>query len=178
MKREKPFKAVKSSAIDILTSSMQEAKSVIFVDYTGMDMKTQQGLMKRLKEVDAKMVVAKNTLIKIAATNAKLPEEVMSDEVLSGQTALVMGSVDPVSPLTLLGKVIAESEKPKWKAGVVEGTFQNADALARISKLPGKDQLVAQVIGGVSAPLYGLVGTLNANIQKLVWILHSKATQA
>ena len=174
MKHQKPIKTVKTSAVESLTTSMKSAKSVIFVDYTGMDMKTQQGLMKKLKDVSGRMFVAKNTLIKIAGKNAGLPEEALNDQVLSGQTALIFANEDPVSPLQLLGKFMAESEKPKWKAGVVEGSFQDAPALSRISKLPGKDQLVAQVIGGIASPLYGLVQTLNGNIQKLVYVLDAR----
>ncbi len=177
MKHEKPVKKQNVDTVSTLTASFTDASSVVFVDYTGMDMKSQQGLMKQLKGVGSSMVVAKNTFIKIAAKKANLPEEVATDSVLSGQTALVVATGDPVAPLQILGKFMAESDKPKWKVGVVEGHLQDAAALSRISKLPGKEQLVAQVIGGISAPLYGLVGTLNGNIQKLVWILSQKAAQ-
>ncbi len=69
---------------------------------------------------------------------------------------------------------MAATEKTKWKAAVVEGVFQDSSALVRISKLPSKDQLMAQVVGGISAPLYGLLSTLNGNIQKLVYVLDAR----
>lgn len=177
MKSEKTIKQDKLEAVAKLTSNISDAKSVVFVDYTGMDMKSQQGLMNSLKENNSQMVVAKNTLIKIAAKSANLPEEAISDSVLSGQTAMVIGKEDPISPLQIIAKYIKDNDKPKWKAGVIEGSYQDAVSLDRISKLPGKDQLVAQVIGSISGPLYGLVGTLNGNISKLVYILSQKAAQ-
>lgn len=175
---DKKIKSEKVSKVSTLEQTIKSASSVVFVDYTGMDMKSQQGLMKDLKAGDGKMIVAKNTLIRIASKNANLPEDALSDTVLSGQTAMVVGSGDPVSPLSVIAKFIKQNEKPKFKAGVIEGTFYNAANLDKLSKLPGKNELVAQVIGSLSSPLYGLVGTLNGNIQKLVYILQAKAKQA
>ena len=177
MKHQKPIKNEKLSSVANLSASLKAAKSIVFVDYTGMDMKTQQGLMNKLKEVKGQMVVAKNTLIKIAGKEANLPEELLTDSVLSGQTAIIVSKEDAFEPLQLVGKFMETSEKPKWKAGTVEGIYQDAQSLSKISKLPGKNQLIANVIGSMSSPLYGLVGTLNGNIQKLVYILSQKAAQ-
>ena len=175
MKHTKPVKQPKVDAVSTLESTMKNASSITFIDYKTLGMKESQALKKKLSEGKGTMFVAKNTLFKIAGKNAGLPEEVLSDTVLSGQTAMVVGTEDPVSPIQALGKFMADTDKTNWKAGVVEGQFQDAQGMARISKLPGKDQLVAQIIGGISSPLYGLLSTLNGNIQKLVYILQAKA---
>ncbi len=168
------LKQPKIDAVAALTLQMKSASSVVFIDYKTLTMKEGQAMKKELLAGDGKMMVAKNTLIKIAGKNANLPEEAISDSVLSGQTAVVFANTDPVSPIQILGKFMAKSEKTSWKAGVVEGVFQDAASLSKISKLPSKDQLMAQVVGGISAPLYGLVATLNGNIQKLVYVLNAR----
>lgn len=167
-------KQPKVDEVSMLTSALKDAKSTVFIDYTTLTMKEGQALKKALLAGEGRLLVAKNTLIKIAAKNADFPEEAYASTVLSGQTAVLLANTDPVAPLQILGKFMKESDKTKWKAGVVEGTYQDAAALDRISKLPGKDQLVAQVVGGISAPLYGLLGTLNGNIQKLVYVLNAR----
>lgn len=154
-----------------LTETLSEANSVILVDYAGLGVKAQQDLKKRLKVVGATMTVSKNTLFKIAAKNAKYPAEILTDTVLSGPTALVIANEDPVSPLQVLAKFAEEFQIPEFKVGVVEGGFQDKEALVALSKLPSKEILAGQVVGAVAAPLYGLVGTLNAPMQKLVYIL-------
>ena len=63
---------------------------------------------------------------------------------------------------------------PMHGAGVIEGIFQDAASMQRVAKLPSKEQLMAQVIGGMASPLYGLVSTLNGNIQKLVYVLDAR----
>ena len=72
-------------------------------------------------------------------------------------------------------RTIKENELPQIKGGVVEGIFQSKDGILAISKLPSREVLYAQVVGGVSAPMYGIVGTLQANIQKLLFVLQAKA---
>lgn len=165
------IKPEKKDYVKSLSNEMSEAKSVVFVDYTGMGVEVQQDLRAKIKEAGGTMKVVKNTLLQLAGKKAQLPEEVLTDEVLSGQTALVIANEDSVAPIQSLGKFIKEFELPKFKAGIVEGAYQDAAGLDRVSKLPTKDELSAQALGAISAPLYGLVGTLNGNLQKLVYIL-------
>jgi len=156
-----------------LTDTLQSASSYVLVDFAGMDIANQQELKKRLKAVNSKLVVVKNTLLKRAASSAKAPKEMLSDTVLTGQTALVVAEKDPVSPIQILGAFINEFKLPKLKVGVVEGLFQDEGNILKISSLPSKEALLVQVVGTVAAPTYGLVGTLEANLQKLIFILQN-----
>jgi len=95
--------------------------------------------------------------------------------VLSGQTALIVSEGEPISAVGVLGRFAKEYEVPQLKVGVLEGAFQDTESLVKISTLPGRDALLGQVLGILMSSSYGLVGTLNANMQKLVYILKQKA---
>ncbi len=168
-------KTEKTQFVENLTKELKDAKSVILVNYAGLSVSKQQDLKKKLKETKGRMVVVKNTLLKRAAMEAKIDEKALTDTVLSGQTALIIADEDPVAPIQVLGKFSKENELPKFKVGVVEGLFQNEAGLVKLSTLPGRDALLGQVLGALMAPSYGLVGTLNGNLQKLVYILSEKA---
>jgi large subunit ribosomal protein L10 len=168
-------KSDKQPFVENLTTELKSATSVVLVDYAGLSVKMQQELKKRLKESGAKMTIAKNTLFRIAAKDAGYPEEVGQDAVLSGPTALIMTKDDPIAPLQVIAKYAKEFEIPQFKIGIIEGGFQDKEALVKLSKLPGKEVLFAQAVGAVAAPMYGLVGTLQGNLQKLIWILQEKA---
>jgi len=170
-------KQEKKEQVTKLAEMMKAAKSVAFVDYAGMSVQAQEELKKKLREAEGTMLVAKNTLLKIAGAEAKMPEEAFSDAVLAGQTAMIAGGDDPVSPIQVLGKYIDENEVPQFKAGVVEGVFQNKEGLVQISKLPGKRELAGRAVGAIAGPLYGLVGTLQGNTQKLIFMLNAKASE-
>ncbi len=172
------IKAQKVTLVDNLAKDLQVAKSLVLVNYAGLNVGAQQELKHRLNAVGARMVVVKNTLLKRAAETAKISKEILTDEILSGQTAVVIAEEDAVAPIQVLGKFAKEFELPKFKVGVVEGSFQDSDSLVKISKLPGKDALLGQLLGSLISPMYGLVGTLNGNMQKLVYILDQKSKMA
>lgn len=168
-------KAEKVLFVDNLTQELKDAKSVILVNYSGLSVKAQQDLKSRLRDVGGRMLVVKNTLLKRAAESAKVDKDVLEDSVLSGQTAVVLAEDDPIAPLQVLGKFAKEFETPKFKVGIVDGLFQDEAALSKLSTLPGRDALLGQLLGVLTSPQFGLIGTLNANLQKLVYILKQKA---
>lgn len=167
MKRaEKPF------FVQNLKEELKSASSIVLVDYSGLNVRRQQDLKKRLREVGAKMLVVKNTLFKLAGEGAEIPKDTLSDTILAGPTALVItAEEDPIAPLQVLGKFAKEFEIPQLKVGLIEGIFQDKDALIKLSTLPSKDVLVTQAVGTIAAPLYGIVGVLQGNLQKLICTL-------
>ncbi len=168
-------KAEKVLFVDNLKEELKGAKSLVLVNYAGLGVKAQQDLKSRLSEVGGKMIVVKNTLLKRAAEATGIDKEILKEEVLSGQTALVVGSDDPVAPIQVLGKFAKEFEVPKFKVGVVDGSFQDSKSLSKISNLPGRDALLGQVLGSLMGLEYGLTATLQGNLQKLVYILDQKS---
>jgi large subunit ribosomal protein L10 len=168
-------KAEKPIFVENLAAELALAKSVVLINFAGLSVKSQQELKRRLVEVDAKMVVVKNTLLKRAGQEAKIPADTLTDSVLTGQTALVIGASDPIAPIQVLGKFAAEFEVPSFKVGILEGAFQDNESLVKISKLPGKDALLGQLLGTLMSPSYALVGTLNSNMQNLLYVLKQKA---
>jgi len=168
-------KAEKVLFVDNLTKELQEAKSVVLVNYSGLSVKSQQELKSRLRDVGSRMLVVKNTLLKRAGESAKIDKEILADTVLTGQTALIIADEEPIAPLSILGKFAKEFDTPKFKVGVVEGSFQNAEALIKLAALPGRDILLSQLLGVLMSPSYELVGSLSGNMQKLVYVLQTKA---
>lgn len=174
-------KAEKVTFVENLQKELKSAKSVVLVNYAGLGVKAQQELKSRLTEVGGKMIVVKNTLLKIAGESAGIDKKILTDSILVGQTALVIATEDPIAPVQVLGKFAKEfvSEAglpiPKFKVGVIGGSFQDEASLAKLSSLPGRDALLGQLLGTLMGPMYGITGTLSGNLQKLVFILNSKA---
>lgn len=170
------LKAGKITLVENLIGELKDAKSLVMVNYTGLNVKAQQELKKRLKEAGGRMVVVKNTLLKRAVESAKIDNKLATDDILSGQTAIVIANDDPIAPVQVLGKFAKEFELPKFKVGVIDSTFYDSESLTKISLLPGRDALLGQLLGTLVSSEYGLVGTLQGNLQKLVYILQMKST--
>ena len=180
MKRSEKVKLVEN-LIPLLSS----AKSIILTDITGIRVNDQNRLRRMMREVDAKLLVVKNTLLSRALnqiSNFKFPHSKDSGQAilnlqssLSGQTAIIVSQTNEVEPVQALGKIIRELDMPKLKVGVISGNIYDESALVRISKLPGREVLSAQVVGTLASPLSNLIGTLQGNLQKLLFILNIRA---
>lgn len=168
-------KIEKIAFVENLKAELKDAKSAVLVNYAGLAVKPQQELKKRLADVGGRMIVIKNTLLSRAADSAGFDSKSLTDDILSGQTAIIIATDDPIAPIQVLGKFAKEFEVPKFKVGIVEGSFQDTAALAKLSTLPGRDALLGQFLGTLMGVEYGLVGTLGGNLQKLVYILDQKS---
>jgi large subunit ribosomal protein L10 len=168
MKREE-----KARVIEELAGKLR-GNSAVLVDYQGMDVARSTDLRRRSREAGVEFVVAKNTLTRMAADEAGVED---LSEFLVGPTALAF-SEDPVASAKLMAEFADQVESFALKGGLLEGgrVLDEADVMA-LSKLPGREQLLAQVVGGISSPLTGLVTVLNNTVQGLVVALNQIAEQ-
>lgn len=168
MKREE-----KARVIEELAGKLR-GNSAVLVDYQGMDVARSTDLRRRSREAGVEFVVAKNTLTRMAADEAGVED---LSEFLVGPTALAF-SEDPVASARLMAEFADQVESFALKGGLLEGgrVLDEADVVA-LSKLPGREQLLAQVVGGISSPLTGLVTVLNNTVQGLVVALNQIAEQ-
>ena len=168
MKREE-----KARVIEELAEKLRGGSAVL-VDYQGMDVARSTQLRARSREAGVEFVVAKNTLTRRAAGEAGVED---LSEYLVGPTALAF-SEDPVASAKLMAEFADQVESFALKGGLLEGgrVLDETEVVA-LSRLPGREQLLAQVVGGISSPLTGLVNVLNNTVQGLVVALGQIAEQ-
>jgi large subunit ribosomal protein L10 len=163
----------KARIIEELTEKLT-GNSVVLVDYQGINVTQSTQLRERSREAGIEFIVAKNTLAQLAADRAGA--EGIS-ELLVGPTAMAF-SEDPVAGAKLMAEFSNEVESFELKGGLLEGgRVVDAAGVAALSRLPGREQLIAQVIGGIQFPLAGLVNVLNGTIRNLAVVLNQVAEQ-
>jgi large subunit ribosomal protein L10 len=163
----------KARVIGELTEKLKDG-SVILVDYQGMNVAQSTRLRARSRESGVEFVVAKNTLAQRAANQAGA--EGIS-EFLVGPTALAF-SEDPVAGAKLMTEFSDEVESFEVKGGLLDsGRVMGAQEVVALSRLPGREQLIAQVVGGIQSPIAGLVNVLNGTIRNLAVVLNQVAEQ-
>lgn len=182
-------KAQKPAFVSQIAEKIKQSKSVVAVNYQGISVKDITKLRQDIEAAGGEFQVIKNTLIKLALEEAgalKKDQITTDNELLMGPTALVFAAGDEIAPLQLLGKSTSDSAL-KLKFGIFKaaGTgsagekhdLYETTKLSVLSKLPGKQILQGKVVGSLMSPLYGLVGTLRGNLQSLVYILNTKASE-
>jgi large subunit ribosomal protein L10 len=164
----------KPKIVEDIKSKVEKSKSIVLTDYKGLNTGQITTLRTQLKEKGADSTVAKNTLLKIAIKeNNLLNEEIAT--ALKGPTMAIFSYNDALEGIKVLCDFIKKNELPNIKSGIVEGEYTTAETLEVLSKLPSKEQLLAQVVGQLKAPLNGLVGTLNGVQRKFVYALSAIA---
>lgn len=170
----KPIRLKKEAVVAKLTDKLNRAKSVVFSDYRGMTHKQIEGLKKAVKNFDAEFVVTKNTLLAKAMEKGSF--KIADKNELKGPTVTLFSFSDVISPIKELAKTIKKLNIPVIKFGFLEGKKITSEDVLKLFEIPSKEVLLAQVVGGLKAPIFGLHRALNWNIQKLV--LTFKAVEA
>jgi large subunit ribosomal protein L10 len=163
----------KARVIEELTEKLKGG-SVVLVDYQGINVAQSTQLRARSREAGVEFLVAKNTLAQRAAEAAGA--EGISG-FLVGPTALAF-SEDPVAGAKLMTEFSDEVESFEVKGGLLDGgRVMAAEEVVALSRLPGREQLLAQLLGAIQAPLAGLVTVLNAPLRNLAVVLNQVAEQ-
>ena len=162
--------AQKIEIVKELSEKLSKAKGIYLADFTGLTVKEAVDFRKKLKDNGVEYLVAKNTLLKIAAKEANI--EGLS-EYLVGPTGIAMSFDDPASPAKLIYDFAKENEKMEVKACWMEGEVFGAEKFEDIAKLPSRDELLGRFIGDLQSPMRTLAATLQASISKLAATLNA-----
>src|SRR4030042_1927188 len=164
----KVTKEKKVQIVESLQDKFSKAVGLVLTDYHGLSVPQMQELKKSMKEAGGEFTIAKNTLISRAANQTKkdLPEE-----NLTGPTGILFSYSEPIETIKKLADFIKNWQLPKIKLGILEGRVLSAEKVIEISKIPGRNELYAKVVGSLNSPVYGLVGALHGNLRNLVYVL-------
>lgn len=158
-----------------LTDKFARQQLTVVADYRGLTVAELTTLRKKLRETGAEFIVAKNTLIKIAARETG-GEAIES--VLEGPTGLVIAYEDVAKSAKALQDFLRDVRKPVTiRGGLLGKSALPADGLEAVTKLPTRTDILAQIVGGVSSPLGGVVGILNAIVSNVAAVVQAKVDQ-
>jgi large subunit ribosomal protein L10 len=159
----------KETLIAEVAGKIAKSKAMVFTNYTGLTHKQLETFKREIKKSDAEFAVLKNTLLKIALTNAKLETGDAKNFDLPTGAMFLYGDV--VTPLKSLAKMVKDLEKPQIKFGILDGKLVSSSDVIKISALPSREVLLAQLAGMMKSPIQGLHRSLSWNLQKFVMTL-------
>ena len=154
----------KKQRVAELAELIKSAKSGALVDYQGVTVEEDTKLRRDMRENNVHYFVEKNTMLRLAFKEAGIEG---LDDVLNGATALALSNDDETAPARLLGKYSEEfNDKFNLKAGFIGTTVYDQAGVTALSKIPGKETLLAQLVGSLQGPLTKLAATLKAVADK------------
>lgn len=162
-------KSEKESVVLEIKEKFESSQAAVLTDYRGLNVAEATKLRRRLREAGCEFKIAKNTLASLAASQVGLEG---LKPFLEGQVAIAFGN-DPVAPAKILSDFIREIKKMEIKAGVLDGKVIDARGVKELADLPPREVLLARVLGGMQAPMYGFASVLQGTLRSFVYALEA-----
>jgi large subunit ribosomal protein L10 len=155
-----------------LKQKLDGAKALYYTDFTGLNVKRMTDLRRRLRRANVEYVVIKNTLA-LRAVN----ESGLVATRLKGQTGLVIAK-DAVAAAKVLADFAKENDqRPAVKGGLLEGKALDEAQVKKLATMPSREQMLAELGGGLQAPMAAFVGALNGLLYMFAGALEGLRTQ-
>ena len=164
----------KQLMVEDIKKQISGSTYVFFAQFTGMNVIQVDELRKRLGDASADYRVVKNSLVARAAKDLGLRVE----GTLTGQTAVIFGrkknpqaQTDPAAAAKALRGYMKEFEKPRYKAGFMDGQALSVEDLTTLADLPSREMLLAKLLGLLNTPAQQLLYVLNAKPSEFLAVL-------
>jgi Ribosomal protein L10 len=150
---------LKKQIVEEIKTKIQDAKSVVLVDYKGLTVYQDTEFRAKLRDAGVEYKVLKNRLVKIAFNELGYTD---FDEALNGPTAVAFSTKDAVAAARIVVEAGKNYGKVSAKCGLMDGAYLDEAAVKTIAALPSKEVLIAKMLGSMLSPISKLAYVLNA----------------
>ena len=170
--------AEKVAAVAELTDQFKDSSGAVLTEYRGLTV-AQLAELRRSLAGNATFTVVKNTLTKIAVTDAGLTDQLSS--LLAGPSAVAFVDGDVVEAAKGLRDFAKAHPLLVIKGGVLDGKAISPSEIIKLADLEPREVLLAKLAGAMKASLAGAAATFNAlpvQMAQLAEALRAKRTAA
>lgn len=154
---------------------LEESKMTVVANYTGTTVKAIQQLRRESRDSGTQIRVVKNRLVKQALKQTSNLKDVSVGE-LNGQLLYAFNPNDEAAPAQALAQFAKTNDTLKFIGAISsDGSMLSADDVKALANLPSKDQLRAQLVGTIQAPLSSFARVLSGNLQGVLYVLQARA---
>ncbi|MCT4662446.1 MAG: 50S ribosomal protein L10 [Tissierellales bacterium] len=153
----------KKAMVQEIKAKIEEAQSVVLVDYRGLNVEEVTELRKKCTEAGVELKVYKNSLMKFAFKEAGYDA---FEEFLVGPNAIAISKEDSVAAAKTANDFAKNHEKLEIKAGIVDGEVMDLAKISAIANLPSKEHLLTQLAVGLNASIVKFARAIQAIVDK------------
>jgi large subunit ribosomal protein L10 len=166
-------RAEKEEQVAKLEGQLSQLKLAVLTDYRGLTVPEINELRGQLREQGISYNVTKNSLLKIATKNTKALKDV-DQSAFTGPMAIALSTDDEIAPARVVFQYTKEHEALEIVGAITgDGKLLTPAEVKALATLPTREQLIAQVVGTIAAPLSGFVGVMGANVRGIVTVLNA-----
>ncbi len=167
MRPEKQF------LLDDIKDRIAGSKAVVLASYKRLEPNASASFRTNLAKTGGSLEVVKKRVLIKAAQVAGLE---LDPALLQGHIAVVFANQDPVQTTKVVYQFCKENEEVlEVIGGRFEGSICTASDVEQISKLPGKDEMRAQFLGTLEAPLSQTLAVIESLLTSVMHCLNNKS---
>ncbi len=152
----------KKAVVAEVSAEAAKAQTLVVAEYRGIEVGDLTGLRKKARESGVYLRVLKNTLVRRAVAGTSFAELAAQ---MSGPL-IYSFSADPVAAAKVLHDFAKGNDKLVLKAGCYGGKVLDKAGVQALASIPGREELLAKLLGVMQAPVTGFVCTLAALAKK------------
>lgn len=145
---KKQGRASKEVTVAEIQETLKETTLLLVMDYRGLTVAEVAELRKRLRPIQGKCLVAKNTLMSRAIAGTVWEP---TGSLLKGPSAILFGTGEMKPLLAAYEAFQKDSKKTELRGGAVEGAALTLEQIKKVIELPSREQLFARVAGAIQA---------------------------
>ena len=155
----------KENFVAEMNERLQKAKATFLVDYQGLHVEAINKLRNELRGIGTDFRVVKNRLMKLACQDT---ETESLKEHFEGPCGLAITYEDIVAPAKVLVDFSKDNKKLDIKVGQMSGKAIDLDAIKRLAELPGRDELLSQILSAMKEVPTSFARVLNGLLVNLL----------
>ncbi len=156
-------KTAKQQIVEEIKEKISNAKSVVLLNYTGLTVEQDNKVRNAFRKENGEYKVYKNRLINLALKDLNIEG---FDKVLEGNTSIAFSYEDEVGAPRIAYNAMKDIKELSAKGGIVNGKAVELSYIEKLSKLPSKEVLIAQLLGMLKAPVRSLACVLSQVSEK------------
>ena len=167
--------AEKKETVEEITEDLNNSGAVYITNYSGMSVKEVNNMRGEFFEGNIKYKVYKNTLMKRAMDEVGGYEDLYPHLVQQNGFAFVEEEL--AAPAKVIKKLFEETEKPKFKAAIIDGDYYGEDELDTLAAMKSKSEVLGDIVGLLLSPVSNVVNALQAPGRNLAGALETIAEE-
>ncbi len=158
-------KYVKELMMDQLKADLGQTRSVLILDFKGLDAVAENRLRLDLRSKQIHVRALRNALARKVFTDLGMSG---LSQFLTGPSVAVWGG-DGIAELAKeISDQVKKLKAPEIKGGAVEGTIVGASQVDAITKLPSREVLIGRVVSLALAPVQRVLSLATAPASNLL----------
>lgn len=166
----------KQLLLNEVKGQIEQFGSFVIMRYLSLDANKANEFRRQVAKIGGNVEVMRKRILIKAAKAAGITLDL---EALPGHIGLVYAGADPIETTKIIFKFGSENAKSvEVIGGRFDGQIYNAIDVEKLSKLPGKDEMRAQLLSTFEAPMAQALAVMDALLASVVYCLDNKSKMA